>query len=72
MKKFKFLLMLFLLFSICAYSQTDDKHWKKKYLNIGFDKRIPLYLKAIMEPHSLLEEHFIYTKIPLEVFCVLD
>ena len=36
MKKFKFLLMLFLLFSICAYSQTDDKHWKKKYLNIGF------------------------------------
>lgn len=36
MRESKFLLMLFLLFSICAYGQTDDKHWKKKYRNIGF------------------------------------
>lgn len=36
MRKAKFLLMGALLFSICAYGQTDDRHWKKKYLNIGF------------------------------------
>lgn len=28
--------MLLLLFPICAYGQTNDKCWKKKYLNIGF------------------------------------
>lgn len=28
--------MGFLLFTIYAYGQTDNEHWKKKYLNIGF------------------------------------